>query len=49
MSFGFIPREGGEMPSTQHIWVRSRGVNLSVDVSMPEDRPDAPVVVLVHG
>ena len=49
MSFGFIPREGGEMPSTQHIWVRSRGVNLSVDVSMPENRPDAPVVVLVHG
>lgn len=37
------------MVPVQHIWVRSRGVNLSVEVSMPPDLPDAPTVVLVHG
>ncbi len=37
------------MGAIQHVWVRSRGVNLSVEVSIPTDRPDAPTVVLVHG
>lgn len=37
------------MGASQHVWVRSRGVNLSVEVSMPPDKPDAPTVVLVHG
>lgn len=37
------------MGAIQHVWVRSRGVNLSVEVSIPPDVPDAPTVVLVHG
>ncbi|MGE5453449.1 MAG: alpha/beta fold hydrolase [Acidobacteriota bacterium] len=37
------------MGAIQHVWVRSRGVNLSVEVSIPADRDDAPTVVLVHG
>lgn len=37
------------MGAIQHVWVRSRGVNLSVEVAMPPDQPDAPTVVLVHG